>query len=77
MLTLTGPGSRRSRREFLQIGTSSFGGLTLAGLLAARAKAGSQGAHLKDRSVVVLNCQGGPTQFETCLLYTSDAADDP
>ena len=65
MLTLTGSGSRRSRREFLQIGTSSFGGLTLAGLLGARAKAGSLGAHLKDRSVVVLNCQGGPTQFET------------
>jgi hypothetical protein len=39
--------------------------MTLAGLLSARAQAGALGAHLKDRSVVVLNCQGGPTQFET------------
>lgn len=65
MLTLTGPASRSSRRGFLQIGTSAVGGMTLAGLLSARAEAGVMGAHLKDRSVVVLNCQGGPTQFET------------
>jgi len=65
MLTLTGPASHTSRRSFLQVGTSAVGGMTLAGLLSARAHAGTLGAHLKDRSVVVLNCQGGPTQFET------------
>lgn len=65
MLTLTSPARHASRREFLQIGTSGVGGMTLAGLLAARARAGAFGSHLKDRAVVVLNCQGGPTQFET------------
>ena len=65
MLSLTAASQHHSRRSFLQIGTSGIGGLTLSGLLAARAQAGHSGAHLKDRSVVVLNCQGGPTQFET------------
>ncbi len=64
MLTVYGT-EGRTRREFLRIGTSSVGGLTLAGLLAARAAAGTRGAHLHDRSVVVLNMQGGPTQYET------------
>lgn len=54
---------RSSRREFLQIGTSAIGGLTLPALLAARASAA--GPAVKDASVVVLNLQGGPTQFET------------
>ncbi len=65
MLSLTAPSGRRSRRSFLQIGTSGIGGLTLSGLLAARAEAENRGTHLKNRSVVLLNCQGGPTQFET------------
>jgi uncharacterized protein (DUF1501 family) len=65
MLTLSESATQASRRSFLQVGTSAIGGLTLAGLLSARAQAGALGAHLKDRSVVVLNCQGGPTQFET------------
>lgn len=64
MLTVTG-GSGRTRREFLRIGTSGIGGLSLAGMLAARAAAGSGGAFLRDRSVVLLNLQGGPTQYET------------
>jgi len=59
---LAGGGS--TRRDLLQIGASSLGGLSLAGLLAARSHAGL-GSALKDRSVVVLNLQGGPTQFET------------
>ena len=64
MLTVYGT-QGLTRREFLRIGTSSVGGLTLAGLLAARANAGTRGAHLHDRSIVVLNMQGGPTQYET------------
>ncbi len=64
MLTVYGT-EGRTRREFLRIGTSSVGGLTLSGLLAAQAAAGIRGAHLHDRSVVVLNMQGGPTQYET------------
>jgi hypothetical protein len=50
------------RREFLRIGTA-MGGLTLPGLLAARAAA--SGSAVRNKSVVVLNLQGGPTQFET------------
>ena len=65
MLTVTGSSRNIPRRAFLQIGTSAVGGLTLADLLAARAQAGVRGSSLRDRSVVVLNCQGGPTQFET------------
>ena len=64
MLTVTG-GRGRTRREFLQIGTAGIGGLSLAELLAARAAAGNGGAFLRDRSVVILNLQGGPTQYET------------
>ena len=52
-----------SRRELLRVGTAAIGGLTLGNLLTARvARAGSD--FVKDRSVVVLNLQGGPTQFE-------------
>lgn len=50
------------RREFLRIGTS-LGGLALPGWLAAKASAA--GTAVKPRSVIVLNLQGGPTQFET------------
>lgn len=64
MLRVSG-GTGRTRREFLQIGTAGVGGMTLAGLLAARVAAGSGGSWLRDRSVVVLNMQGGPTQYET------------
>ncbi len=54
---------RSSRREFLRIGTSAIGAMSLPGLLATRASAA--GPAVKDTSVVVLNLQGGPTQFET------------
>ncbi|MAG93233.1 MAG: hypothetical protein CMJ48_05735, partial [Planctomycetaceae bacterium] len=66
MLTICGnPRSRSTtRREFLRVGTSGFGGLTLAGLLASRAK-GQTSTTATGRSVVVLNLQGGPSQFET------------
>jgi hypothetical protein len=67
MLTLFSPTIMRncegnSRREFLRIGTMGFGGLTLASLLAARARAGQ---YVTDKSVVVLFLQGGPTHIET------------
>ena len=46
------------------MGVSAIGGLGLSSLLAAKADATLKHA-LRDRSVVVLNLQGGPTQFET------------
>lgn len=56
----------QSRREFLQVGTLGLGGLSLADLLALESQAGT-GANpvLKDRSIIVLNMQGGPTHIET------------
>ena len=53
--------SNRSRRQFLEIGTAAIGGLVLPRMLTAAAAA----PLLRGKSVVVLNLQGGPTQFET------------
>jgi uncharacterized protein (DUF1501 family) len=60
MLTLV---DECSRRELLRIGAATAGCLTLPGLLAGQGT--SLKKSLRDRSVVVLNLQGGPTQFET------------
>lgn len=70
MLTLfTGGQSRdcegHSRREFLRIGTLGVGGLTLPSLLAAQAQAGEGKNPVRNKSVVVLFLQGGPTHIET------------
>ncbi|MBT6494958.1 MAG: DUF1501 domain-containing protein, partial [Planctomycetaceae bacterium] len=54
-----------TRREMLRIGTSTIGGLSLASIFAAKAGAATGDGVVKDKSVVVLNLQGGPTQFET------------
>ncbi len=59
------PSRQHSRRSFLRVGTAGMGGLSLASLLAMRAGAVELGQVLHDRSVVFLNLQGGPTQFET------------
>lgn len=57
--------SRATRRAFLQVGTLGLGGLSLAELLAARARAASVGSAAKDTSVVLLFLTGGPSQIET------------
>ncbi|MGY8675714.1 MAG: DUF1501 domain-containing protein [Verrucomicrobiia bacterium] len=57
-----------SRRDFLKVGSLGLGGLSLADLMALRAlgKQGKPGKGLlKDRSVVFVFMQGGPSQFET------------
>jgi len=54
-----------SRRDFLQIGgLGLLGGLTLPDLLRARAAAVSEGTLTKDRAVVLLFLQGGPSHIE-------------
>ncbi len=58
--TCAGP----SRREFLNVGTLALGGLTLPGLLAARASAARANKYVKDRSVILLFLQGGPSHIE-------------
>ncbi len=70
MLTLLANGFYRncegcSRRELLSVGTLGFGSLTLSGLLEAKARAAGGAAFVNDKSVVVLNLQGGPTHIET------------
>ena len=67
MLTISGDSRSRggSRREFLRIGTSAVGGLSMASLLSVKAAAAQTGRAVRDKSVVVLNLQGGPSQFET------------
>ena len=51
-----------SRRDLLKIGALGFGGLTLPALLQAQERGRSL---VKDKSVVFLFLQGGPTQIET------------
>jgi hypothetical protein len=54
-----------TRREFLQVGTLGLGGLTLPGLLRARAGAVGAGLAVKDTAVVLLFLTGGPSHIET------------
>src|SRR5262245_49323631 len=54
-----------SRRELLKIGGLGFGGLlTLPHLLAVKSQAAALGQVVKDRSVVLLFLQGGPSHIE-------------
>ena len=64
MLTIFDSRQGGSRRELLRIGTAAIGGLTLPNWFAVKAHARAPNA-VRDKSVVVLNLQGGPTQFET------------
>ena len=53
------------RREFLRIGgLGLLGGMTLPNLLRARSQATSAGRSVKERSVVLLFLQGGPSHIE-------------
>lgn len=54
-----------SRRDFLTIGTLGLGGFSLSQLFALDAMAGTGKSLLKNKSVVMLNLQGGPTHIET------------
>lgn len=61
----SGACDRKSRRDFLKVGTLGATGLTLPGLLAARAQAAASGHTVRDTSVVWLWLGGGPTHIET------------
>jgi len=70
MLSLFAPGrhqncERFSRRELLQVGTLGIGGLSLVDLFRTNAMGGEGSSILRDKAVVVLNLQGGPTHIET------------
>ncbi len=69
MLTIRDFGDSRncqgvSRRDFLRIGSLGLGGLSLPGLLAAKAQASSVGQSITDKSVIFLFLQGGPSHIE-------------
>ncbi len=53
-----------TRRDFLKVGSLALGGLTLEHLLQANVAANGHGL-LKDKAVILLFMQGGPSQFET------------
>jgi hypothetical protein len=63
MLTIYDTDHRCNRRSFLQIGSLALGGLSLPGLLAARAAEGKR--VVTDKSVILLFLHGGPSQYET------------
>ena len=70
MLTLFSPRRRRdcdgvARRDFLRVGALGTGGLTLPGLMRARAAAAAAGQTTKNTSVIWLWLSGGPTHVET------------
>jgi uncharacterized protein (DUF1501 family) len=70
MLTLCDPRPARtcqgfSRREFLRVGSLTLGGLSLPGLMASRAAASvTRSDYVRDKSVVFLFLQGGPSHIE-------------
>ncbi|HUY32714.1 MAG TPA: DUF1501 domain-containing protein [Pirellulales bacterium] len=59
------PGKSGTRRGFLKVGSLALSGLSLPGLIRARAEAASSGRSVKDTSVVWLWLGGGPTHIET------------
>src|SRR5215468_3097880 len=65
MLTITTGSQAINRRAFLTIGSLGIGGLTLSSLLASRARAEEPAPLARDRAVIFLFQQGGPSQFET------------
>jgi hypothetical protein len=65
MLTISDGSRLLHRRAFLQVGSLALGGLTLPGLLAARARAAEAKRPVSDRSVIFLFLHGGPSQIET------------
>ncbi|MBX3438128.1 MAG: DUF1501 domain-containing protein [Planctomycetaceae bacterium] len=64
MFTLHDP-AKFGRRDFLRVGGLTLGGLSLTGLLTARAKAAAHRLPLRDKSVVFVFMHGGPSQIET------------
>src|SRR5260370_40603355 len=65
MLTIFDSNQRFNRRSFLKVGSLALGGLSLPGLLAAKASAAEAKRLGYDKSVIFLFLHGGPRQIET------------
>lgn len=70
MFTINFPSSHRNcsgihRRNFLQVGTLSLGGVALPHLMQCQAQAGQAGYVRPEKSVVLLYLSGGASQIET------------
>jgi hypothetical protein len=65
MLTIFDRAGAWGRRDFLRIGSLGLGGMTLPGLLSAKAIAAERGVPVTDKSVIFLFLHGGPSQIET------------
>tara|TARA_B100002052_G_scaffold292496_1_gene314173 strand:- start:153 stop:1550 length:1398 start_codon:yes stop_codon:yes gene_type:complete len=65
MLTINDASGKISRRKLLSIGSLGLGGLSLASLLNVQAQAATLSKALRNKSVIFLFQQGGPSQFET------------
>ncbi len=65
MLTIADGLRKFDRRGFLTAGSLGLGGFTLSSLLGARTLAAGTAGFLRDRSIIFLFMQGGPSQYET------------
>ncbi len=65
MLAMHAGDPRLHRRAFLRVGSLALGGVTLPGLLAARAGAADVKPVVTGKSVILLFLHGGPSQTET------------
>lgn len=70
MLTLFSGGKHRdcsgtTRRDFLRVGTLGIGGLSLPWLMQQQAQAAGGESFIRDKSVVFLYLNGGPSHIET------------
>ena len=82
MLTINDVNAKLNRRQLLSIGSLGLGSLSLASLMGVKAEAAALSEAVRNKSVVFVFQQGGPSQFETlnpkptCLLYTSPSPRD-
>lgn len=65
MLTINDASKRLSRRKLLSIGSLGLGGMSLASLMGVKAEAATLSDAVRNKSVIFLFQQGGPSQLET------------
>jgi hypothetical protein len=74
VLTINDGNAKLNRRQLLSIGSLGLGGLSLASLMGVKAEAATLSEAVRNKSVVFVFQQGGPSQLET--LNPKPTADD-